>query len=186
MNRMYFTGFTLIELVVTTAVLSILLAIAIPGFQSTVKENRIITETNRLVTDIQLARSEGLKRRARVILCRSADPTSATPSCGGTTNTWSSGWLVFVSGDTNGSYEAANDTLLRIGQPAGGEITIKTNGTSNNNLEFNPDATTNESGSVARFALCDERGESHGRQIEVPPTGRPRLAPSVVSCTTPV
>jgi len=180
------TGFTLIELIVAVAVAGIVMGIAIPSFQSSIKNNRITSETNRLVSDIQLSRSEAMKRNARVILCRSAAPTASTPTCSGTANTWTTGWLVFVSGDTNSTYQPATDTLLKIAQPVAGSITIKTNSTSNNNLEFNADASTNEVGSTARFSICDDRGINYGKQLDVPPVGRPRLKSTVSSCTNPV
>jgi len=179
------SGFTLIELIVAVGVAGIVMGIAIPSFQSSIKNNRITSETNRLVSDIQLARSEAMKRNTRVILCRSATPTAATPTCSGTANTWSTGWLVFASGDANNTYESTTDTLLKVAQPVAGSITIRTNNTSNNNLEFNADASTNEIGSTARFSICDERGINYGKQLDVPPVGRPRLKSAVSSCTNP-
>ncbi|VAW88326.1 hypothetical protein MNBD_GAMMA16-677 [hydrothermal vent metagenome] len=180
------SGFTLIELIVAVGVAGIVMGIAIPSFQSSIKNNRITSETNRLVSDIQLARSEAMKRSTRVILCRSAAPTVSTPTCSGTANTWSTGWLVFTSGDANNTYESATDTLLKIAQPVAGSITIRTNSASNKNLEFNADASTNEAGGTARFSICDERGTNYGKQLDVPPVGRPRLQSTVSSCTSPV
>ncbi len=179
------TGFTLVELMVTLTILGVMLTIAAPNFQNVVKNNRIATETNRLLTDLQFARSEAMKRGVRVVLCRSGNPTTATPECGGTANTWSNGWLIFASGDTNNTYDSATDTLLRVAQASTGAVTIKSNGTPNNGLEFNANSSTNESGATARFAVCDERGITYGRMIEIPPVGKPRLASSVSSCTAP-
>jgi len=183
-------GFTLVELLVTLALAAIIASQAVPSFSSMIKSNRLATETNTLVGDINLARSEAIKRSTRVILCRSADPAAANPTCGGTANTWTSGWLVFASGDANNTYDSATDTLLRIGKPRGGQVQIKTNGTSDNNLEYDPDGTTNEGGSTAIFAICDDRAESRGRQIQVNGAGRPRLvkgtsATPIPSCTIP-
>ncbi len=184
-------GFTLIELLVTLAIAAIILTQAVPSFQNVVKSNRLASETNNLVSDINLARSEAVKRGVRVILCRSAAPDAATPTCGGSANTWTTGWLLFASGDANNTYEAANDTLLRIGKPKGGQVSIKTNAIANNNLEYDPDGTTNEGGGTAVFALCDDQGETHGRQIQVNGTGRPRLIKGTTSsplpsCGTPI
>ncbi len=184
-------GFTLVELLVTLALAAIILSQAVPSFSSMVKGNRLATETNTLVSDINLARSEAIKRGTRVILCRSADPSAANPTCGGSANTWTTGWLVFASGDANNTYDSATDTLIRIGKPRGGQIQIITNSTANNNLEYDPDGTTNEGGSTAVFAICDDQGESQGRQIQVNGTGRPRLvkgtsATPIPSCSAPV
>ena len=183
------SGFTLIELMVTLAIGAILLTQGVPSFMATIKNNRLITYTNDLVGDINLARSEAVKRGVRVVLCRSADPSAATPTCSGTANTWSTGWLIFADADAEGTFVAANgDTLIRIGLPASGTTTIITNATSNSNLEYNPDGTTNEGGGTGVFTLCDDRGAGNGRQIQVNAMGRPQLVKgtdATLNCTSP-
>lgn len=54
-------GFTLVELMVTVAVLAILSTIAYPSFQSTIRSNRVATTTNELIASLALARSEAIK-----------------------------------------------------------------------------------------------------------------------------
>jgi type IV fimbrial biogenesis protein FimT len=125
-------------------------------------------------------------RGEKVILCRSANPTAASPSCGGNSYNWSSGWLVFVNNDANTTYDAGTDVLLRATDEAGGSVTIKTNDTSNTNLVYNADGTIDMGGQTAVFAICDDRGADHGNQIQVSPTGRPRLiSPVPASCDSP-
>lgn len=177
-------GFTLIELMVTLAVALILIAAAVPGFMGTVKNNRLTTETNRLVSDVQLARGEAMRRGARVVLCTSADPTAAAPTCGGAERAWSNGWLVFTDVELNGTFNGA-DVLLRATQTSGGDVTIMSNTAADGVMQFNPDATTNAGGNTLRIAFCDNRGSTFGKQIEIPPVGRPRLAANVASCTDP-
>jgi len=188
-NKRTTGGFTLIELVVTMAIAAILLTQGVPSFITMTKNNRMITQTNDLVGDINLARSESVKRGVRVVLCRSADPSAASPTCGGTANTWTTGWLMFatIDGDTTFDASNANYTLIRIGQPASTTLNIIANSNSNNNLEYNPDGTLNEAG-AAIFAICDDRGASDGRQIQVNVMGRPQLvkgSDSTINCTSP-
>lgn len=57
-------GFTLVELMVTVAVLAILSTIAYPSFQSTIRSNRVATTTNELIASLALARSEAIKKHA--------------------------------------------------------------------------------------------------------------------------
>jgi type IV fimbrial biogenesis protein FimT len=182
MNR--HRGMTIIELMMTMAVFAILLTVGVPSFITMTKNNRLATETNLLVSHINLARSEAVKRGVRVILCRSADPSANPPSCGGTANTWTTGWLVFASGDANTTYQAATDTLLKLGNPPGGVVAIKANAASNVNLEYNADGTTNEAGATAVFTVCDDRGEDYGRQVDIGPNGRPELTKG--TSTTPL
>lgn len=179
-------GFTLIELMVGIALAAIVISMAVPSFSNAIKSNKVVSETNELITDIHFARSEAVKRAKRVVLCRSASPSNNTPTCSGTANDWSTGWLVFVDNDSDDVYTAASDILIRIGNPASKSVTIKSNAPANLDLTYNPDGTTNEGGSTTVFAICDDRGKEHGRQIQINATGRPRLvAPIVNSCTTP-
>jgi type IV fimbrial biogenesis protein FimT len=185
-------GFTLVELIIVVALAAIVMTLAVPSYQSLVANNRITSHTNELVMAIQMARSEAVKRNVRVILCRSANPGAATPTCGGSANTWTTGWLLFASGDGNDTYQAAVDTLIRVGDAARTGIQIRTNGTSDNNLQINANGTTNEGGGTAAFAICDDRDsdgdfdEQWGRQIQVSPSGHVRLIRSPIpNCQAP-
>jgi type IV fimbrial biogenesis protein FimT len=179
-------GFTLIELLIAIAMSMIILTFAVPSFSSFIKNGRVTTYTNTLVTDVNYARHEAVTRGDKVILCRSADPTASSPTCGGSANTWSSGWLVFVNTDGNTTYDAGTDTLLRATAETAGSVTIKTNNTSNANLIYKGDGTIDMAGGTAIFAVCDDRGEGHGNQLQVSPTGRPRLiTPVPNTCASP-
>ncbi len=182
-------GISIVELVVSLAVVAILTTTGVPAFSSFIQSNRLSESSFDMLATINLARTEAVKRRTRVLLCRSADPTLPTPSCGGSANTWTTGWLVFASGDSNTTYEAGTDTLLGRGLVDSSNVTVITNGTSNSNLEYNSDGTTNESGGTARFALCDQRGGAQGRQINIPPHGRPKFVKgdgaNPINCTSP-
>lgn len=183
------SGISVVELVVSLAVVAILATTGVPAFSSFIQTNRISESAFDLLGTINLARTEAVNRRTRVVLCRSANPTAGTPSCGGSEHVWTTGWLVFASGDGNNTYEVGTDTLLGIGLVHSSSLTVITNSVSNNNLEYNPDGTTNESGGTARFAVCDKRGGAFGRQINVPPHGRPKFVKgdkaSPISCTSP-
>ena len=179
-------GFTLIELLIAIAMSMIILTFAVPSFSSFIKNGRVTTYTNTLVTDVNYARHEAVTRGDKVILCRSADPTASSPTCGGSANTWSSGWLVFVNTDGNTTYDAGTDTLLRATAETAGSVTIKTNNTSNANLIYKGDGTIDMAGGTAIFAVCDDRGEGHGNQLQVSPTGRPRvITPVPNTCASP-
>ena len=70
MKRDY--GFTLIELLMAIVVGGILLAIAVPSFQSFVLNDRDIGQVNSLVSSFNYARSEAVKK---------ASPTGITVQC---------------------------------------------------------------------------------------------------------
>ena len=179
-------GFTLIELLVSLTVLGIALGLAAPGMADLMRNNRLVAESDRLLADLRYARSEAVKRRVSVIVCRSADPLDASPVCSGNPNDWATGWIVFASGDTNTTYQSGTDTLLRVARPTEGGITIGVNNAANTHIEFAMDGSLNPS-QTGRFAVCDNRGASYGRLVEVSPSGRPRRLPNTApsSCTNP-
>jgi type IV fimbrial biogenesis protein FimT len=100
-------GLTLIELVVTLAVVSILLGVAAPSFVSMSKSNRVSVEVNSFVSDLQYARSEAVKRGLPVTLCASSSGTSCLGS-----SSWHAGWIVFPDPTASGVV-AAGETPLR-------------------------------------------------------------------------
>lgn len=82
-------GFTLFELMITLAVASIVLSVGVPNFSALIQNNRAVTHTNDLVTSLNLARSEAVRRGSSVLVCSSADGATCSAS-----NNWSTGWII--------------------------------------------------------------------------------------------
>lgn len=95
-------GFTLIELVVTMAVLVILVTVALPAFSHLVRETRTHTRAQDLYQAAQLARTSAITNNQRVTL--SAD------------GQWSDGWQVFVDSNHNGQLDSG-ELLLASAEP---------------------------------------------------------------------
>lgn len=90
-------GFTLLELMVTVAVVAILVAVAYPSMTGLLNGQRLSGVTNELLGGFQTARSEAIRRNARVAFCRSADGTT----CAGSTGVWTN-WVIMADSTGNG------------------------------------------------------------------------------------
>jgi len=188
MRQKTIRGFTIPELIITLGVAAIILSTAVPSVSTTIKNNRLATQVNYIITDLHFARSEAAKRDVRVILCRSEDPNADPPSCneGSPQYTWTGGYLVFADDGkaTNSIYDVGSDILLRRGQPAPSGIRMRTNSPWNKYLEFNPSGSLHEGG-AAIMSICDDRGKEDGRQIVVSLSGIPRMYSNDISDCTP-
>lgn len=164
-------GFTLVELLVVLAVGAILLAIAIPSYAFLVNSSRLAAVTNDLVTALHLARSEAIKRRMRVTVCKTSNAMADTPVCD-TTASWQQGWLVFVDGGTKGVIDSG-DALLRVQDSLSAAVTITTSNFSSF-VSYLPSGKSQGPNELANGALrvCVA---SARRDIIINNTGRIRL-----------
>ena len=115
-----YSGFTLLELMVTVALIGILLSVGMPSLKVFIQGNQLIASSNELLSALNLARSESIKLNSRVTICESSNGTSCSA-----TGDWSNGWIVFVdaNGDLVGTGEACaainTDCLLRVQDGSG-------------------------------------------------------------------
>ncbi|ABA56520.1 putative type-4 fimbrial pilin related signal peptide protein (plasmid) [Nitrosococcus oceani ATCC 19707] len=160
-------GFTLAELIITLAIAAILTTMAVPSFTGAIRTDRLVTDTNTLITTFTLARTEAIKRGMQAAVCSGSE----TAGCGGS---WNDGWIVFVDSDEDCAYTTGTDTLLRVSQGLDNStLKVKQNGSSKvctafNSRGMNTTATFNEE---LTFTLCSP-GLGKTRILSINPVGR--------------
>src|SRR4051794_28866160 len=101
-------GVTLIESVVTLAIVAGALQGALPAFSDMLQNTALAAASQDLLMDLHLARVEALKRNRRVALCKSADGVQCTKAGG-----WEQGWVVFHDENNNGRLDSGEELIAR-------------------------------------------------------------------------
>lgn len=102
-------GFTIIELLVTVAILAILTTLVVPSMSQFVAEWRVNAAVNTFSQHLRLARTEAVKRSRAVTLC----PANAGGSACATASEFAvNGWIVFVDSNGDGVINANDDEIL--------------------------------------------------------------------------
>ena len=151
MNRKT-SGLTLIELLVTVAVVMVLLVLGVPQFRDVTASNRLTTSINLLQGDLAFARTEAIKRGVPVTISS------------GATNWATGGWTTAVT-------ISGTDTDLRI-SPALTNMQQLTS--TETEIQFNADGRLDGGGTVT-FTLCDDRSGTLGKEVVISATGQSRL-----------
>ena|SRR5690554_2610125 len=111
-------GFTLVEMLAAVAVLAVLLGIATPSFIDMVDRNRAAASANDVMAAVQIARSEAVRQRRPVVLCRRG--TDAVCEDG---TDWSVGWVVGPEDPANAG-EIVAGTEIRIWEQTRGGLNL--------------------------------------------------------------
>lgn len=142
------SGFTLIELMVTVAVLALLMTIAAPSFRDILESQRMRAAAFDLMADLTLARNEALKRGTIPA------PVTLSPASAG----WVDGWSMTVGAET-----------LSQRNKIGAGVTVTGPAT----LTFDRNGRVSSTTNVARFSLSNTSG-NRKRCISIDPSGRPK------------
>jgi type IV fimbrial biogenesis protein FimT len=145
-------GVTLSELMVVVSIVAILAMSSTPMINSIIVRNRITSHTNEFITALNRARSEAVKRKARVVLCTSNNGNDCVGS-------WTDGWIVFVDSNKDGAVGADEDILLSHEQLSGGNTLIG-DANVNNYVAYMPNGSVRANGvvqgGILTFGLCDK------------------------------
>jgi type IV fimbrial biogenesis protein FimT len=158
-------GYSLLELLMTTALVAMLFAIGIPSFSSITARQLQRVEIDALFHAIHVARKESIMRRKVVSICPSRNGKSCEPG-----TDWSAGWLMFENSDRDSPPEIdAGEPVLKSHKVAK-DIIIRAN-----RRGFTLRATFLRA-TNGTFVVCDRQGRIPAKGLVVSYTGRPRVA----------
>jgi type IV fimbrial biogenesis protein FimT len=165
-------GFTMVELVMAIAVLTVLVTLAIPGFTWVMNIGRVNGPANELLATLQHARMESFRIGQRTVVCRSDNAETAAPTCNTAAGIWR-GWLAFVDMNRDGDFNGL-DVRLRataVRQPA--VVIASTNiSTASSRVVFRPDGLARQANGAllaAQIRVCvpTRQPRDNARDLEI-------------------
>ncbi len=152
-------GFTIMELMIVIAIAGILAMLAVPNFGVMIKNNCLITKTNSMVSSLQFARSEAVKRNSSVSL--------SALNGGDASNEWGTGWNI-VDDST-----AATIRVVQLQQCSTTTADETSTAPSVTAISYAGDGFLTDGGTID---ICDDRTGETGRRITISATGRPGVS----------
>jgi len=159
-------GFTLVELMITMAVMAVTLSIAVPLLSNMMQNNLITSNTNSIIGAFNYARIEAVKRGVNITIASS--DTSASG------NSWGSGYRVWIDdGNTVGTFETGEEEL-RVFDALPTSLTL------NSTPVFYTFRATGFAVASDSLTLCTDESGVQGRQLLLSLSGR--LQASNITC----
>ena len=165
MRRM--RGLTLLELMITLAILSVALGVGVPAARHVIDSVRAATSLHQLTASLAIARNAAITYREAVTLCPSRDGSS----CLGGTD-WSEGWIAYRDPLRQDAPASPADVLRRF-DPQHPTLRLTTS-TGRPRVRYLPNGSA--AGTNASFRLCRRSGALLG-SIVVANSGRARKEP---------
>ncbi|MBU6257181.1 MAG: GspH/FimT family pseudopilin [Burkholderiales bacterium] len=150
-------GYTLIEFLVTLAVMVIVLGIAVPNFGAFIARNQVAGVKSAFAASLATARSEAARSGNQVLLVASAG--------GAPGNEFGGGWDVYIDNDNNGLVDAA-DTRVRHYEALPAALTLSGKAL----LVFSASGYLTPAANNV-YRLCATDGSTAGYAISVAPSG---------------
>ena len=103
-------AFTLIELMIVIAVTAIALLLTAPGMRALIQNSVLRTEADRLLSSINLMRSEAISRNSTVSMCPSSFSYDAVAVC---SRNYSDGWIIYTNSDKDREVDTGEEIIIK-------------------------------------------------------------------------
>lgn len=175
-------GFTLVEAMVTVAVVAILAAVAVPGLRGFVTRSGMNGVRDDFAITLQRARLDAINRNTCVTVCQLAANSQDTCETQANLGQWHRGWLVYAN-DACTSPTATPvpaGSLISVRQPGNPRFQLRDGSTAPDaGLTFNPRGLLRAGGNTT-FSVVDADDADRnpfGREIAVSFQGRVSVQP---------
>jgi type IV fimbrial biogenesis protein FimT len=176
-------GFTLVEVLTVIAIAGILLGVAAPGLRQAADALRLRAATSQLLSELNHARAEAIRRNARVVVCKSRDLETCAEQ-----GEWDQGWIVFHDVNNNAVRDAGEAVIRRVQGVAEG-LRIVGNGTVADYVSFTGfggPRLTSGAFQAGTITVCRASGEAaEARQLVINAVGRARIQKAALARCTP-
>lgn len=173
------SGLTLVELIIVLTIVGVLAAFAAPGMQRFVANNRLAAQINDLMADVNLARSEAIKRNTKT----TATTTTSTGVCTTATGTsctaggnWANGWLVYYNDNGAVTVLKVHETLSGSNTLTATRTDVNTNATTSvDTVSYTNNGALSSMTYTYRFTVCDPN-QKQTRMIDITVVGQTSIS----------
>lgn len=160
--RRYNQGLTLLELMVTVAIVAILITSVGPSIQSILITNKITADVNSLSSILRFARHTAVNNQTSVTLCATTDYSKCSTE-------WQNAKMVFIDENENNQRDD-EETLLVAGDPISGSNSISGASAA---IIFEEDGSLDSNSALAlQFCPNNSDDDSFSRAVVVTAFGR--------------
>lgn len=169
---------------VTVAIMVVLVKVAAPSFTNLIQTGNISSSVNTFIADLRYGRSEAVRRGGSVVMCRSASPEAASPTCGTGMVSWTSGWIIFVDRDNSGDFNTG-DQMLRVQSALSSPDSIDEASGGSTKFDFTALGRRRTVGTTTQVTFGSTIPTARKRVLCVDTAGRARIAgDGTTSCGT--
>ncbi|MFM7026515.1 MAG: GspH/FimT family pseudopilin [Limnohabitans sp.] len=159
-------GFSLVEVLMTMALLVVLLGLAVPGVSTWRSRHELQSVAEDVWNSLMLARSQALVHQQRVVMCPAAPDNNCDAQ-----GQWMLGWRVFVDNDHDGQ-RGARELVLQSRGVLPHAVRLQGNSTVSRGVRYGPDGLGDGLGGT--FSLCSV-ATREGWKVIINAIGRPRM-----------